>query len=135
MQSQLVYVALAAIVAVCYCSHSSCPLDVRDPCASAATQVHDGDIAIPVIPSHPNSPNASESREKRAATARTERLWPGAVVYYTMSNSYSSSHRQLIYKAMHHWESHTCIRFRPRTTQHTYVNFFPGSGLDTTYYV
>ena len=34
---------------------------------------------------------------------------------------------RMIYQGMKHWEDNTCIRFKPRTNQHTYVNFFPGS--------
>ena len=31
-----------------------------------------------------------------------------------------------IYKAMSHWEQHTCIRFVNRTNEHDFIVFNPG---------
>ena len=39
----------------------------------------------------------------------------------------SDDQARMIYQGMKHWEDNTCIRFKPRTNQQTYVNFFPGS--------
>lgn len=39
----------------------------------------------------------------------------------------SDDQERMIYQGMKHWEDNTCIRFKPRTNQRTYVNFFPGS--------
>ena len=30
---------------------------------------------------------------------------------------------------MRHWEEETCIRFKPRTTEYNYIEFFQGAGL------
>ena len=40
----------------------------------------------------------------------------------------SVSEARLIYEAMKNWEDHTCIRFKKRTNEVIYINYFPGSG-------
>ena len=116
---------------------------------SIATQIHEGDITILV---------SQNGRVKRGATSIRGLLWANAVVPYTINNSFSgerwknntctevwysylslstaifSSHsctadeRRVILESMSHWENTTCIRFRARTNQSNYVNFFPGGG-------
>lgn len=41
---------------------------------------------------------------------------------------YVDSEKRIIYLAMSEWENHTCIRFKPRTTEMDYVTFIPGAG-------
>ena len=41
---------------------------------------------------------------------------------------YADSEKRVIYLAMSEWENHTCIRFKPRTTEMNYVTFIPGAG-------
>jgi len=38
------------------------------------------------------------------------------------------SEKRVIYLAMSEWENHTCIRFKPRTTEMDYITFIPGAG-------
>lgn len=33
-----------------------------------------------------------------------------------------------VIEAMRHWETHTCLRFKARTSQYNFINFFQGSG-------
>ncbi|XP_064384870.1 tolloid-like protein 2 isoform X2 [Halichondria panicea] len=106
--------------------------DLSDPCASSATQVHDNDIAYfppSLLPQNESPSNSgSEDRKKRGATIENRKLWPNGVVYYTFSSRFNAAERRQILEAMKHWEDHTCIRFKQRSNQPHYVNFFPGAG-------
>ncbi|XP_064384874.1 bone morphogenetic protein 1-like [Halichondria panicea] len=106
--------------------------DLSDPCASSATQVHDIDVAYfpPSLLPQNESPSDSggEDRKKRGATSENRKLWPNGVVYYTFSSRFNAAERRQILEAMKHWEDHTCIRFKHRSNQPHYVNFFPGAG-------
>ena len=44
---------------------------------------------------------------------------------------YTDSDKRNIFLAMYQWENHTCVRFKPRTTEQHYVTFVPGSGWVT----
>lgn len=52
-------------------------------------------------------------------------LWPGGVVYYTISPSLPD--KQRVYTAMDRWSAVTPIRFVPRTSQRDYVTFQPST--------
>ena len=41
---------------------------------------------------------------------------------------YADSEKRNIFLAMYEWENHTCVRFKPRTTEEHYVAFVPGIG-------
>lgn len=53
-------------------------------------------------------------------TGEFQKLWPSAVVYYTISNTLNSTNIGL---AINEWESNTPIRFVQRTNQANYVDF------------
>ncbi|CAH3176710.1 unnamed protein product [Porites lobata] len=58
------------------------------------------------------------------------RLWPNAIVPYTIAPSLSSQPKamQAIENAMNEWSSVSCIRFIRRTTEQSYIEFFKGKG-------
>ncbi|XP_071477908.1 protein SpAN-like [Diadema antillarum] len=73
-------------------------------------------------------------RKKRKAVSNTLTRWNQNIVPYEISGS-SSNDVDVIGAAMDHWEQHTCLRFEPRTSQHssqlghgTYLNFIKGGG-------
>lgn len=85
----------------------------------------------------PTSDGASRSAPKRsvakrAATIGTDRLWTDAVVHYEFDPSVSPEKLHVIKSAMSHWETHTCVRFQPRTTEPDYLSFYNGAGCFTT---
>ncbi|XP_065064807.1 zinc metalloproteinase nas-13-like isoform X3 [Rhopilema esculentum] len=65
---------------------------------------------------------------KYAATNAAFPKWTNAIMPYTLSSSLSSRARYAIKQGMDEWEGATCIRFKKRTTERSYVEFFPGSG-------
>jgi hypothetical protein len=60
------------------------------------------------------------STPRSTFTTTFQKLWPGGVVYYTISNTINSSNIGL---AINEWESNTSIRFIQRTNQTNYVDF------------
>lgn len=65
----------------------------------AATQAHEGDIAYIVIQNITETEEGVQGdaalvepsdRSKRGATSRRNLLWPGGIVYYTISSTYTS---------------------------------------------
>ncbi len=60
---------------------------------------------------------------KRAAVSDSIRLWPGGIVPYVVSSYAPESIAKRISSAILHWESNTCLRFAPRTTQKDFVHF------------
>ncbi|QNR85905.1 hypothetical protein H9N25_05510 [Pedobacter riviphilus] len=60
------------------------------------------------------------STPRSTFTTEFQKLWPGGVVYYTISNTINSSNIGL---AINEWESNTSIRFIQRTNQTNYVDF------------
>jgi len=89
-----VHVLVAAILtATCYCQW------VTNPCGSSATQAHEGDIAYIVVQNITETEEGVQGdaalvepsdRSKRGATSRRNLLWPGGIVYYTISSTYTS---------------------------------------------
>ena len=55
------------------------------------------------------------------------------MTYYCLMISYiflyADSEKRNIFLAMYEWENHTCVRFKPRSTEEKhYVAFVPGVG-------
>ncbi|XP_054166664.1 astacin-like metalloprotease toxin 5 [Oppia nitens] len=71
------------------------------------------------------------SRSSQRASGTTTPLWPNGLVYYRIDNSLSS-HRRLIQNAMKNIESRSCVKFRQRTNQNNYIQFFKGDGCYST---
>jgi hypothetical protein len=69
-----------------------------------------------------------ERRGKRAATAYRGLLWPNATVVFSISSEYTETEIEIIMDAMREWEDKTCIRFKSRTTEDSYIHFFKGFG-------
>uniref|UniRef100_A0A0N5A821 Metalloendopeptidase n=1 Tax=Syphacia muris TaxID=451379 RepID=A0A0N5A821_9BILA len=63
-------------------------------------------------------------RKSRAATAKKDRLWPGGIIPYEISTSFSGEHKCIFQQAMRHWEAHTCVTFIPRQDNHTDYIYF-----------
>ncbi|XP_075049280.1 embryonic protein UVS.2-like isoform X3 [Mixophyes fleayi] len=68
----------------------------------------------------------------RSATSCSSCLWPkshGTVsVPYTLSSVYSDWHRNLIRTSMQEFETLTCVRFIPRTTEKDFLNIVSSHG-------
>ncbi|XP_056099916.1 bone morphogenetic protein 1b isoform X4 [Rhinichthys klamathensis goyatoka] len=67
--------------------------------------------------------NRSLLRKRRAATARPERVWPDGIIPYIISGNFSGSQRAIFKQAMRHWEKHTCVTFKERSTEESYIVF------------
>lgn len=70
---------------------------------------------------------------KRSLGAHNDakRLWPLVVPYY-ISNSFSSTRKQMIRDAIKLWEDNTCINFRPtRSSDDDWLHFKTGSGCSS----
>nr|XP_019543543.2 high choriolytic enzyme 1-like [Aedes albopictus] len=48
--------------------------------------------------------------------------WPNATVVYDMDGSFNSTELRFIYGAMREFEKYTCVRFKKRTTEQSYVS-------------
>jgi len=57
------------------------------------------------------------------------KLWPSAIVYYTIDPNLPNNSRVL--NAIAHWEANTPLRFVRRTSQPNYINFVPGTGCSS----
>ena len=68
-------------------------------------------------------------RVKRGITNDRNRLWPGGVVPYNITEDLFNNTEAMagIYGAFNEWESQSCLQFIQRTTEPDYVQFF-GSG-------
>ncbi len=50
-------------------------------------------------------------------------------IYLTLISTFCAElEREKIYKAMRHWENHTCVRFQVRRNQVNYMNIIKSSG-------
>ncbi|KAI0224812.1 hypothetical protein LSAT2_024173 [Lamellibrachia satsuma] len=61
-----------------------------------------------------NLRNSSPHRYKRAIVKQTARLWKDGIVPFRIDKRLPSKTKKLIRRAMRHYETHTCIRFRKR---------------------
>ena len=50
------------------------------------------------------------------------------IVVLTLLNISAEREIKVLIQAMDHWETHTCIRFVPRTNERDYVSIYPGGG-------
>lgn len=67
-------------------------------------QIVEGDIVIP----------KENTLDGRKAVAEPVLYWPGGVIPYAYHYSVSPDEREVIERAMEHWENVTCVTFRPR---------------------
>ncbi|PNF39872.1 hypothetical protein B7P43_G01959 [Cryptotermes secundus] len=95
--------------------------DSPDPILSAG--LFEGDIA---------GVNMSDfnSFEKNAIRDLRKR-WPGGIIPYVISSSFSLYERSVIAAAVLDFHAYTCVRFVPRTTQWDYVHLLKGSGCSS----
>ncbi|PSN36353.1 hypothetical protein C0J52_19733 [Blattella germanica] len=92
-----------------------------DPILSAG--LFEGDIAgVNISDFTPFEKNAIRDLSKR---------WPGGVIPYVISSSFSLYERSVIAAAVQDFHAYTCIRFVPRTTQRDYVHLLKGSGCSS----
>jgi len=68
----------------------------------------------------------------RNAIRDSWRKWPGGVLPYIISNSFSQYERSVIAKAMKQYKDKTCIRFKPRTNEKAYLHIMKGSGCSSS---
>ena len=71
------------------------------------------------------------SRVGRNAIKDKERRWESGVIPYTFSSSFSSEGRKVVEEAMEEFESKTCLRFKPRSSERDYVHIYSGSGCNS----
>ena len=70
----------------------------------------------------------SQDEKNRNAIINKNQYWPNAQVPYAMSADFSSSERMVIANAIRIYETKTCIRFKARTTETSYVHILKGAG-------
>ncbi|XP_071516706.1 zinc metalloproteinase nas-4-like [Panulirus ornatus] len=68
--------------------------------------------------------------QQQASAVKNPRMtWPGGVIPYVISSSFSSLERSVIARAMAEYRAKTCVSFVPRTNSHTdYVHILKGRG-------
>lgn len=86
--------------------------------------VHQGDIILKT----PEGEEGSVSQE--LATVLKSRLWPRLLVPFVVRSDLPDKGR--VSGAIAHFESRTPLRFHPRTTESSYVEFVPGTGCSST---
>ncbi|KAL9697846.1 hypothetical protein quinque_001287 [Culex quinquefasciatus] len=68
--------------------------------------------------------------------------WPGAVVPYIITGTFTATEKTIILQAMQQYTDNTCVRFIPRTTQANFITIdnsdtgcwsYVGRSLDNTY--
>jgi len=57
--------------------------------------------------------------------------WPGAKIPFVIDNSIDYQGKMAIYDAMIAYHDDTCLRFRRRTTETTYIRFYRGVGCSS----
>ncbi|GIY85321.1 zinc metalloproteinase nas-7 [Caerostris darwini] len=68
------------------------------------------------------------SRPRRNAYRNESRLWPKAVVPYTIDEAYSKHERSVIERAMKDIQSISCIRFKKQSSETAFVEIVRGKG-------
>jgi len=71
--------------------------------------------------------------DRKRGSINSGRLWPGGVVVYAIQSTLAINSRAMaaINAGMSEWTSKTCIRFRRRTNQASYVYFRSGAGCSS----
>jgi len=59
------------------------------------------------------------------------RKWTNKVFIYSISRSFGSRERSVIMGAMKAWSDNTCIRFKQRTNERAYAEFYKGGGCSS----
>ncbi len=90
--------------------------------------VFEGDIAVPPswvteVETTPDGDELASTQDELLGASTSTRLWPDAVVPYTISSALSSTMRSRILAAIDQWNTKTVAKFVPRTTQADYVTF------------
>ena len=70
----------------------------------------------------------SQDEKNRNAIINKNQYWPNAQVPYAISAGFSSQERMVIAIAIRIYETKTCIRFKARTTETSYVHILKGAG-------
>ncbi|XP_050716597.1 zinc metalloproteinase nas-15-like [Eriocheir sinensis] len=72
-----------------------------------------------------------DPKGQHSAISNKQLVWPGGVIPYVISSSYSSSERQVIARAMTELSSKTCLTFVPRSSHLAYVHILRGQGCSS----
>ena len=70
-------------------------------------------------------------RSRRNAIKDKERRWESGVIPYSFSSSFSWEARKVVEEAMKEFESKTCLRFKPRSSERDYVHIYSGFGCNS----
>ena len=70
-------------------------------------------------------------RSGRNAIKDKERRWESGVIPYSFSSSFGSEGRKVVEEAMKEFESKTCLRFKPRSSDRDYIHIYSGSGCNS----
>jgi len=73
--------------------------------------------------------NSSGATTESTFTDTFMKVWPSAVVYYTVDPNLPNANR--VTQAIAHWEANTSLRFIQRTSQPNYINFVPVTGCSS----
>lgn len=75
--------------------------------------------------------DVDSSRRKRGSSRR--RLWPGGIIVYAIQSKLARNSRAsaAIKAGMDEWTNKTCIRFKARTNERSYVYFRSGAGCSS----
>lgn len=76
--------------------------------------------------------------DQDARNANRNRRWPNRVVPYEISSLYTQNERNIVAAANQEYQTKTCVRFVPHTTEADYIHITPndgqGSGVSTYCY-
>jgi len=90
--------------------------------------VFEGDIAVPPsmvtpVETTPVGEDLASTQAELFAASAATRLWPNAVVPYTISSALSATMQSRVRAAIEQWNTKTVAKFVPRTNQADYVTF------------
>ncbi|XP_077302859.1 hatching enzyme 1.2-like [Arctopsyche grandis] len=64
-----------------------------------------------------------DSEEFKNIVLKDSRTWPDKIVYFNFSSEFNSTQRKVVEDAIADMHNVSCIKFVPRTNQHTYLFF------------
>jgi len=83
---------------------------------SAITELTEEQVHLPC-----GTPPLDSDSDKRGAAGANIRLWPGAVIPYVFTSSFTYTDRLTFAKAVEAIEANTCLKFKGRTSEKYYM--------------
>ncbi|KAI1290222.1 Zinc metalloproteinase nas-7 [Halotydeus destructor] len=76
-------------------------------------------------------PKGSGSPYKLGYNAKSGRLWANGIVPYVISDKMNAHQKHHVHLGQQLIQNHTCVRFKPRTTEASYVEYINGHGCSS----